>query len=40
MIPSPIGEHLGNPACGAGIRARLGTASFLPYPPASLLLEG
>jgi len=37
------GECLGNPACGAGIRGLipgLGTASFLPYPPASILLGG
>ena len=33
-----IGECLGNPVCGAGIRGSipvLGTASFLHYPPAS-----
>jgi len=38
-----IGERLGNPACGAGIRGLipiLETASFLPYPLASIFFEG
>jgi len=33
-----IGECLGNPVCGAGLIPRLGTASFLPYPLALILL--